>query len=385
MKIVHLCLNSLITDGWTYQDNLMPKYNRRDGHDVTIITSPFVGLSDGSEGIDERTEYINDDDVKIIRLSCKGHGRTDRFKRFPQIISAIDNEHPDILFVHSCQFLDVSKVVRYVKKNASVKVFVDNHADFSNSATNWFSKNILHGIIWKHYARKIEPYAEKFYGVLPARVDFLINVYGIPAKKCELLVMGADDEQIEILQQYDAVADVRKKFNIAQNDFLIVTGGKIDMAKQQTLLFMKAVKRLNRKDVKLLVFGSVEKQLLEKFNGMLDEQVIYAGWANGEDSYKYFNAADLVCFPGRHSVYWEQVVGLGKPMLVKWWEGTTHIDVGGNARYLLKEDVNEYYQELNKIVNNDDGIFDAMVHCANHNEKMKFLYSNISRRYVGYY
>ena len=34
-------------------------------------------------------------------------------------------------------------------KNPNVKIFVDNHADFSNSATNWLSLEILHKKIWK--------------------------------------------------------------------------------------------------------------------------------------------------------------------------------------------------------------------------------------------
>ena len=32
---------------------------------------------------------------------------------------------------------------------------------------------ILHGILWKHYVLKANKYAEVFYGVLPARVEFL--------------------------------------------------------------------------------------------------------------------------------------------------------------------------------------------------------------------
>ena len=53
-------------------------------------------------------------------------------------------------------------------------------------------------------------------------------------------------------------------------------------------------------------------------------------------SYNLFSAADLVVFPGRHSVYWEQVVAIGTPMVVKYWDGTTHIDIGGNCMYLYE-------------------------------------------------
>src|SRR5699024_600712 len=100
---------------------------------------------------------------------------------------------PDIIFVHGVQFLNIKAIVKYKERYPKIKIFVDNHADFSNSATNWISKNLLHSIIWKYCAKVIEPVTDKFYGVLPARVDFLINVYEIDKSKVELLPLGADD------------------------------------------------------------------------------------------------------------------------------------------------------------------------------------------------
>lgn len=73
---------------------------------------------------------------------------------------------------------------------------MDNHSDFSNSARNWLSKNVLHKIVWRTMAKN-RTICKKFYGVLPARVDFLIDVYNLPKEKCELLVMGADDDLVK--------------------------------------------------------------------------------------------------------------------------------------------------------------------------------------------
>ena len=111
--------------------------------------------------------------------------------------TAIESEKPDILFIHGVSFCDVKTVVRYIRSHSDVRVYVDNHSDFSNSGTNWLSRNVLHKIIWKHNAQMLLPYTEKFYGVLPARVDWLVDMYGLPKEKCELLVMGVDDELAE--------------------------------------------------------------------------------------------------------------------------------------------------------------------------------------------
>ena len=91
-------------------------------------------------------------------------------------------------------FLDICRLAKYVKAHPNIRVYVDNHADYSNSAQGWISEHILHRIIWKYCAHRIEPYTSVFWGVMPARVDFLINLYDLPKDKCKLLVMGADDE-----------------------------------------------------------------------------------------------------------------------------------------------------------------------------------------------
>lgn len=42
MRIVHICLQAPYNDYWGYQDNLLPKYHRKSGHDVTVITTSTI-------------------------------------------------------------------------------------------------------------------------------------------------------------------------------------------------------------------------------------------------------------------------------------------------------------------------------------------------------
>ena len=77
-----------------------------------------------------------------------------------------------MIFIHGVQFANVSIILKYKKKYPSVRILCDNHADWINSARNLLSKKILHGIIWRYYANKIEPYVTRFYGVTPLRCEF---------------------------------------------------------------------------------------------------------------------------------------------------------------------------------------------------------------------
>ena len=254
---------------------------------------------------------------------------------------------------------------------------MDNHSDFSNSANNWVSKNIQHKIIWKHYAQMINPYVKRFYGVLPARVDFLVNMYGLPKEKVELLVMGVDDEYVK--QAERAGIGIREQYGIAGDDFLIINGGKIDRWKPQTLFLMEAVNRISDPKVKLIVFGSVTEELRQKVLERCSDRVQYIGWVQSADSYKYFAAGNLAVFPGRHSVFWEQVAGQGIPMLVKYWNGTTHIDYGGNVRFLYKDSAEEIQRSIEETISLPT--YAAMKKAAI-NAKEQFLYSRIAERSI---
>ncbi len=383
LKIVHICLCGVVTDGYSYQDNLLTKFQKKNGHDVTMITSAWSYDADGKDLVRiESGSYTNEDGVKVIRLLIKGdkefHNKT---KRYHGVYKSIQNEKPDILFVHGCQFLDVDQVVKYIKKNRETKLFVDNHADFSNSAKGFISRYILHGILWRQRAKMLEPYSDMFYGVLPARVDFLRDIYHIPANKTKLLVMGVDDDAAESATNVDTILSVRKKYNINDDDFLIVTGGKIDMAKKQTIYLMKAVNEINNSKIKMILFGSIVDELKKDVEDNFSERVIYAGWQNANDALKTFAASNLAVFPGRHSVYWEQVVGLGIPIVCKYWEGTTHVDIGGNVKFIRKDTVEDIERIIREVIY-DKKEYNKMLNVAQSDRRKKFLYSRIAEQSI---
>lgn len=381
MNITHLCLAGMITDGWTYQENLLISYHIKMGNNVSVITSQWVYEAGNKLVKTKNNNYVSPEGAHYIRLPIKNRDKiNNRFKRYTGIIEALDIAKPDILFVHGLQFLDISVIAKYIKEHSNIRLYIDNHSDFSNSGKNWISKNVLHGIIWKNYAQLIEPYTYKFYGVLPARVDFLKYVYGLPNEKCELLVMGADDEKVEEAAQPEIRRSIREKYGILEDDFLVMTGGKIDKWKTQTLLLMKAIQNINKGNVKLIVFGSVMQELQEQVQQLADgKKVQYIGWIQSKDSYKYFGAADLVVFPGRHSVFWEQVTGQGIPMIVKDWPGTHHVDLGGNVKFLKEDSAKEIQEKIENLLNNPDE-YKRMKQVAMEKGMQVFSYKNIAER-----
>ena len=378
MRILHICVTGPYTDGFNYQENLLTKYQVKAKHEVHIIASEWQWGKNGKiEKYEGNLGYKNADGVLVHRLKINGEKDVFyRYKRFKHFYEEIEKIVPDVIFIHNLQFLDLDKIAKYAKKH-KVKIYADNHADFSNSARSK-SAVLFYKIIWRHMAQMIEPYTTKFYGVLPARVDFLKKIYKLPTEKCELLVMGADDEEVKRAGTEENQKKVRESLNVSNDEFLIVTGGKIDEWKTQTLLLMEAVRSLNNEKVKLLIFGPVSDAIREKFNKLYDEKFMrYVSWADTTAAYDYFAIADLVVFPGRHSVYWEQVAGQGKPMICKYWEGTTHIDMGGNVEFLKTDSAEEIKEKIRSLVNKDSE-YNKMLMVANDKTKTVFSYASIA-------
>ncbi len=381
MNIVHICMTQY-SDGWTYQENLLAKYHKKLGYNVYVITSMYC-YKEGELVKDINNRFIDVNGVSVIRLENKNNSIFNKIPIYNNFIETLCSLKPDIIFSHGCQYRDSKKIVDYVKKHSNVKLFVDNHADYSNSATNFISKNILHKIVWRYYAQKMIPYTETFWGVLPARVDFLIDVYKIPKEKCKLLVMGADDDLVISSAIQENINTTRKKYSIKKDDFLIVTGGKIDAAKKQTVLLIKAVLSIQNPKIKLIIFGSISENIKNEVMQLVDnERIIYAGWISPDESYNFFAASDLVVFPGRHSVFWEQAAGQGKPIICKSWPGTHHIDVGGNVIFLHDDSVDEIFRIIKDITNNENR-YSNMKKNAMFKAMKIFSYMEIAKKSIG--
>lgn len=385
MKITHVCLGCFYIDNYTYQENMIPKYHKLMGYNVSIIASTLSFDADGNSCQVLAKSYINEHDIPVtrIRYFSKFPRKLSKFfRKYDGLLETLTKEDPDILFIHGLQFIDISNIIKYLKKNPNVKVYVDNHADFSNSARNWFSKNILHKIIWKKCAQKLQPFVSKFYGVLPARVDFLLDIYELPKEKVELLVMGADDQLVEKSNSLVNLEQTRSEYGIDKAAFVIITGGKIDSSKKQVLLLMKAVSSLMNCNLKLVIFGSVVPELREEFDRLCScDSIRYIGWLDPSDTYKLLAVADLAIYPGRHSVLWEQTAGLGIPMVVKRWRGTDHIDLGGNVIFLEEDSISEISNVILDLISNKN-LYDSMKKVALREGMKKFSYYDIAKRAI---
>lgn len=384
MRILHIQFAGPYTENMGYQENILPKYHQRLGNEVYILTSCYAWKNSKIIHVPIERKKMKDG-VFLERMEYENLGidfLTEKLRAVRGVEKKLEEINPDFIMLHDVQSFADYGICAYLKKHPQVRMIVDCHTDFENSARNWISKNILHKVIWRHLARKLIPFTDKFYGVLPARVDFLSDVYKVPREKCDLLVMGGDDELIELVKTSDMYDAIRGKYNIHNNDFLIVTGGKINQYRQEPLDLMEAVKNLSDEKIRIIFFGSIQKDFSERFNDLVDDKrIINAGWLNYKETYSMFEAADLVFFPGAHSAMWEQAVSQGKVCVFRDIQGFHHVDVGGNAVFISDLSVDNMRNTINRIVSDKDNYLHMKKIAENVGMKV-FSYNNIANRSI---
>ena len=353
MRIVHLCLDAPYTDLWGYQENLLGKYHRKQGHEVTVITGnrkhengKIVTVPCGRYDLPDGQHIIR---LEYSRIICDSISRIVR--RYP-IYALLMELQPDFVMVHGLSNPSVLQLRRYVKKHRpDCRVIADNHLDEFNAPPLDGAKGRLIKAFYRYMNRRMRPIYRIVYGVTPGRVEYQQRIFRISKEKCGLLPMGADDEHINFAQADRLRRELRKKHNIGEQDFLIVTGGRIDGAKKIDVL-LQAVTELNDAKLKVIVFGKPDEkmeQVLRQYEGHPAVRLI--GWLPSEKVYDYFLASDLIVFPGSHSVLWEQACACGVPAIFARRHGMEHVDLGGNCLLVNGESTSELQKAICSLAN----------------------------------
>lgn len=378
-------------EGYGYQENILPLKHKELGYDTFIVT--YNGkehiLPEDIVSKDDiyYHEYVNKQGVPV----CVLKRNNSVLQRLPFVrlllnkthglFEKLENLNPDIIFCHGVQDFDYLAVVRYKEKHPQVKVFADNHSDYYNTPLETFRRRVFFKTICRYVAKRLASCSEKVWGVTPWRVKYLQDVYAISSEKTDLLVMGGDENLIDWKNRNSIRKEIRDKYGISSDTFLIVTGGKIDKAKNIHLL-LEAVFSMTNINVSLMVFGNYSEEMEEYKQKYTKSNILNLGWVDSQKVYPYFLAADLAFFPGTHSVLWEQACASGLPCVFKdWGEGMNHVDVGGNCIFLKSISVDSIMQVIQYLLDNPNE-YQRMLSMASMKARKMFSYIEIAKRAI---
>ena len=178
MHILHIVDYFMPNTG--YQENLLAKWNRKEGHEVTVITSDrYYPIEDYDNtwfpvmGARIRTPGIETvDDYKIIRLPILFE-----FKHRPwikKLSKTIVKLNPDIIMVHGTGSFNLSRCA-FIAKKLGIPCIADNHMIFHIIQKNVFAKiyYYLNQLLIKAYLLKL---VYMFIGVSNETCEYLEKI-----------------------------------------------------------------------------------------------------------------------------------------------------------------------------------------------------------------
>ena len=310
MKIVHCCLSNFYIDNYNYQENMLSRQNKLDGHDVCIFASTETYINNSKIGYVEPSQYINEDSIPIIRIPYRNipiHFIKRKVRSYPGVYQLLEKEKPDVIMFHGMCAWEMRTIVKYKRAHPEVKLFADCHEDFHNSATNFLSKNLLHKIFY--------PYIDKIlYYSLEAR-DFLNTIYNIPNDKMEFFPLGGT-----ILEEDEWQAKrekVRNELELCDDDILLVHSGKLDKMKRTEDILL-ALRKTSSKRLHLAIVGSIPEDMKPVLKPLIeaDKRVHYVGWKTPDELMEFLCAADVYVQPGSQSATMQNAICCGCTMML---------------------------------------------------------------------
>ena len=355
MKILHIC--QYYNDGYGYQENLLPRYQQKLGHEVLVVTSDRTSHFSASKKSQKVNTGISKDfGVSVLRLPISGQFKA-RFVFFKGLKEILEQEKPNYIFHHGLASPSLITCAKYKRDNPSVFLAADNHADYHNSGKFYFFKMLYYNLFWRNKLRKYFNYIDIFYSMTSNCMIFGEKELGVPKEKHYILHLGADVERNFFSAEWRY--KIREKYKFSNDDFVVVTAGKIDPGKKTDFL-VKAIKELKEKRVKLLIVGSIEKEYEKILDRIIDDdRIVKTGWVEAKELYKFFSAADLAIFPGGQSAIWQQAVSCEIPLIIKYRSETEYLISQENGFFFFSDDTLEITQFINLCFNNPE-ILDKM-------------------------
>lgn len=303
MKILHICLSCFYIDDFSYQENELVRQGISDGHEVEVIASHETFLPDGSLGYTILRRYAGNDGAMVERvpyLRWLPHAISKKLRIHPGTYERIARFNPNVILFHGACGWEIRTAARYARAHPEVKLYVDSHEDFFNSARGWVSKWLLHYSYYRPILRSSLDVIAKVLPVSISCMDFMRDFYGVPSEKLEFYPLGGlvpDDESYAA-----ARSATRAELGIGEADVLIVQSGKIDATKK-LIEALEAFSRVEDPALHFVVPGLVKADVADRVTELVakDPRIRLLGWKTADELRSILCAADVYCQPGTQS------------------------------------------------------------------------------------
>lgn len=341
MKILHCCLSNFYFDGFGYQENYLPQYNQKDGHDVKIIASTETLINSKLSYV-KPSRYQTETGIPIVRIEYSKlfpHYLSKKIRVFPRLMEELSLFSPDVILFHGTGAYAVKVVANYVKRHPGVRLYVDNHGAYYNSAQNFVSKFILHKLLYRTWFRQALPFIDKVLYTGEGEKEYLVDMMNLREDEMEFYPLGGTI--IDKREKQRRRREMFDRHNLPDDTVLFVHSGKLDPLKRTDSL-LRAFSKVQDPRFRLFIIGSIEDDYRSALTPLIeaDKRVQHLGWKAHEELLDYLCAADMYLQPGSVSATLQNAICCGTPVMIYPHKGYAPY-VRGNGIRVKDEDETE--------------------------------------------
>jgi len=339
--------------GMGYQENYLPYYQMKFGHNVEIYTSnrffPFKDYKQRLAIAGERKfkpSIIYDKGIKITRYRSIIENRKNAQVLFIGFLIDIYRFKPDVVQIHTIQSY-LNLIIPIIKILTGAKIFIDSHADYNVNKIN-FKKRIYYFFL-TIYFKLIDGFINGYLPISKGSVNFLKSEFKIH-NKIKINYLGSD-----IHNNCNSKINIRKKYKLPLNDVIFITSGLVDKRKNiDQFLFMLEHLETNN-PFSVLIVGTINPEYLKNIKDSLSpifyNKIIFKEFVKPNELYQYYFGSDIAFFPGNPTVSIQESMGCGLPVIIKNHEVTSQLYEGG---VIVFENIDDCTKEIIKLIEDKD-------------------------------
>ena len=308
VKIAHLCLSNFYVDDFGYQENELIRQHVAADHDVLVIASTETYGLDGKLTYTQPGQYIGSDGAKVIRLPYRSflpQKVMRKLRMHPGVREELEAFNPDRILFHGTCGWELLATAAYARAHQDVKLYIDSHEDWNNSARGLISREILHRRYYGPILRRAESAAESVLCISLESIDFVADLYGVDRSRLEFFPLGGnipDDDEYNNLRMTG-----RYSLGISDDEILLVQSGK-QTRRKKLLDSLKAFRGNDNPRLKLVIAGVLDAEIKAEAQSYIeaDDRITFLGWVDPESLTEILCAADIYLQPGTQSVTMQQ-------------------------------------------------------------------------------
>ena len=317
MKILHCCLSNFYIDDFGYQENYLPMFNQQDRHDVRIIASTETYINSELNYV-KPSRYKTETGIPIIRIDYTRllpHFISRKTRIYPKFYEELNLISPDVILFHGTCAYAIKVAAKYVKKNPRVKLYVDCHEAYYNSAQGIVSKYILHKLLYRTWFHRALPYISKVLYIGEGEKEYLKDMMGLYEDKMEFYPLGGVIVPEAVKKQKKL--EIRKELGLSEDQVMLLHSGKLDRLKRTEDL-LNAFSSVSNSQLKLFIIGSIPENQESALLPLIEEdsRIIFLGWKSADELSDYLTASDIYLQPGSVSATLQNAICSGTPVMI---------------------------------------------------------------------